>query len=129
VDGEVDVIGDAANRDGFALQVANDAAEIGVEAGSEFVVDEGLPVLGSEDEVVEQVGVGVGHDGSSPHGGRRGLRICRPYGAEIRGTAVLPHGWRRGLRIYRPSGAEARGLARKGQASSGGSPAFAALGT
>jgi len=51
----------AVNGEGDAVERADDAAHVGVEAGFEFGGDRGEAVLGAEDEVGVEVGEGVGH--------------------------------------------------------------------
>ena len=73
----MDVVWDAAGSDQFPSTVADDPADVGVQVRSPVGEDEGLAVLGAEHEVVEQLGVRLGHDE-------------RPSGAGVLGTVRVP---------------------------------------
>jgi ABC-type branched-subunit amino acid transport system ATPase component len=58
----MNVVGDAADDDGMAVVLIEDAAEKAVQFRAEVVVDEeGAAVFGGEDGVDEDFGEGLGH--------------------------------------------------------------------
>jgi len=50
-DGEVDVIGHAADTITFATGIASDGREVGVQVGADIRLDESVTVLGAKDDV------------------------------------------------------------------------------
>jgi hypothetical protein len=60
-DGEMDVVGDAANAIAFTTVITGDRGEIGVEVDGDFRGEKGGSVLGAEDEMDQYEGEGLRH--------------------------------------------------------------------
>ena len=60
-DGEMDVVFDAADEETFAVEVACDRGEVGVEFWADGGLEEGCAVFGGEDDVDEHEREGLWH--------------------------------------------------------------------
>ena len=75
----MNVVLDAAHRQGGHPVLSSDAREVGEQAGQDLGREELPPVFRAEDAVHERVAVGVGHDGIFS-------LFSRPYGTGFKRT-------------------------------------------
>ena len=74
----MNVVGHAAGLEGRCFEVAQDADDIGVEARTDFRGDQRFAEFGAENQMNQDLGEGLGHEGWRPFRADDGLRAEFP---------------------------------------------------
>lgn len=80
---DVNVVGHAADLDGVPAFVADDAAEVFVNAQADGFVEEGTAMFGTEDEMELQVVMGAGHGCEDSPPPLRGGIVLLPFSPRV----------------------------------------------